>query len=76
MIHTDVVDTLQIFRNRVLEWDNFRKLGLEVDRYRTKEEPFQTVSKVVKTSQGKFHCVASVLLVDHIIGQSLTCLYI
>ena len=47
-------------------------LGLTVDGYHTKEEPLQTHSKVVKISRSKFHCVASVLLVAHIIGQSLT----
>ena len=44
-------------------------LGLTVDRYHTKEEPFQTASKVVKIVRIELHCVASVLLVGHIIGQ-------
>ena len=47
-------------------------LGLIVDRYHTKEEPFQTLSEVDKISRNKFHGVACVLLVACIIGKSLT----
>ena len=54
--------------------DHFSNLGLTVDRYHTKEEPFQKTAKVVKIVRIKFHCVASVLLlVAHIIRQSLVC---
>ena len=47
-------------------------LGLIVEGYHTKEEPFQTASEVAKFCQSKFHCVASVSLVAHNIGQSPT----
>ena len=49
--------------------DCFSNLALRIDRYRTKEEPFQTDSKVVKLCESKFHCVASVLLVLTLLGR-------
>ena len=40
----------------------FSDLGLRINRYHTKEEPFQTRSKIVKISPSKLHCVACGLL--------------